>query len=437
MFKVFKQHITINFPFLLNSKFIVAISGGIDSVVLAYLCYKMNMNFVLAHCNFNLRGRESDADANFVYQLSRQWDLDVYIENFNAKQYAADNNLSLQVAARKLRYIWFDELAAKNKLEYILTAHHANDNFETFIINLSRGTGLDGLIGIPKINGNIVRPLLIFEREIIDVFAKEKGLKWREDSSNSSIQYLRNNIRYNIIPVLTSLNEQLIQNFEKTQQNLKQARTIINDRVIEVRKKVSHKIENGGVAFNINELQKLNDIPAYLYELFNAYGFTQWHDLLNLLTAQSGKKIFSKSHRLLKDRDFLILSKIKERDYQSIQIQNSQSMVLTPFGTLKINKCNQKVKALKHIAYFDNSLLKFPLTLRKWEHGDWFYPLGMKDKKKVSKFFKDEKLSLLDKENTWLLCSNGSIIWILNHRIDNRFRATKDTTEILKIEITK
>ena len=215
MLKQFELHLNEKLPFLKESKILIAISGGVDSVVLAYLCKQMNLNIALAHCNFNLRGPESDADEDFVIELAKDFGLEIFIENFNTKQFALDKKMSTQMAARTLRYFWFDEIASQLGYNYILTAHHADDNFETFLINLSRGTGLDGLLGIPEVNENIVRPILPFKREAIEKYAKKSGLKWREDSSNSSTKYLRNKLRHDVIPILKGINPQLLQNFEK------------------------------------------------------------------------------------------------------------------------------------------------------------------------------------------------------------------------------
>lgn len=404
-------------------------------MVLAYLCKELGLSLSLVHCNFNLRGTESDADEDFVLQLSKDWELEVFIENFDTKQFAIDNKLSTQMAARALRYMWFNELKTQLKFDYILTAHHANDDFETFLINLSRGTGLDGLLGIPQVNEAIVRPLLPFTREEIEKFAKHNNLQWREDSSNASTEYLRNKLRHDVIPILKEINPQLLQNFSKTLQYLNDAKSIINDRVDEVAQNIVSKTKNNGIAFSINEIQKLNNPKAYLYELLNGYGFTQWEDILSLLTAQSGKQVFSKTHRLLKDRKYLILSKIADLPNESITITNSQNVVLTPFGKLIVSKVLKKEEVSKNTAYFDLSSLNFPLSLRKWKQGDVFYPSGMKGKKKVSKYFKDQKFSLLDKENTWLLSSGNNIMWVVGHRVDERFKATNNSKEILKIAI--
>ena len=435
MLKVFEQHINQNFPFLKESKILIAISGGVDSVILAYLCKQLNLNIALAHCNFNLRGAESDADEDFVFELAKDWNVEVFIENFDTKQFAIDKKVSTQMAARTLRYFWFNELASQLGYDYILTAHHADDNFETFLINLSRGTGLDGLLGIPSTNENIARPLLPYKRVTIEKYAKRQKLKWQEDSSNSSTKYLRNKLRHDVIPILKGINPQLLQNFEKTQQYLNDIKSIVDDKVDDVTQKVVSKTSNNDLAFNIIALQQLSHPKAYLYELFNGYGFTQWDDIIDLLNAQSGKQVFSNTHRLLKNREYVILSEIGEFPDTSININDGQSLVLTPFGQLVMTKVDAIDETAKHIAYVNADLIKFPLTLRQWKNGDCFYPSGMTGKKKLSKYFKDEKLSLLDKENIWLLCSGDDIVWVLNHRTDERFVVSENTQEILKIEI--
>jgi len=339
------------------------------------------------------------------------------------------------MAARTLRYYWFEELKTQLGFNHILTAHHADDDFETFLINLSRGTGLDGLLGIPAVNEAIVRPLLPFTRDEIEAFAKQHKLQWREDSSNSSTKYLRNKLRHEVIPILKGINPKLLQNFKKTQQYLKDAKSIINDKVDEVAQAIVSKTSNNDLAFNIHEIQQLNNPKTYLYELLNGYGFTQWEDILELLSAQSGKQVFSNTHRLIKDRAYLILTQIANLPDESIKITNAQSLVLTPFGQLSISKVSRVDEVKNNRAYFDFESLTFPLILRKWEQGDYFYPLGMNGKKKVSKYFKDEKFSLLDKENTWLLCSGKDIVWVVGYRTDDRFKVVKNTKTILKISL--
>ena len=435
MLKQFKNHINNELPFLNESRLLITISGGIDSVVLAHLCHQLKLNFALAHCNFNLRGEESDADEALVLELSEDLDIEIFIESFDTEAFAKQYRLSTQMAARELRYNWFKELAEQLKFDYILTAHHADDNLETFLINLSRGTGLDGLTGIPEINQNIVRPLLPFSRENIEVFAKENKLKWREDSSNESTKYLRNKLRHDVIPKLKEINPKFLQNFSKTQEFLQDSKTIIDDKIDDVSEDIITEVTENEIHFDVSKIQDLSNPKAYLYELLNDFGFTEWNDVLDLLDAQSGKQIFSKTHRLLKDRESLILTEIASEENKAISIFEADKQVETSFGVLKFEEIEQINKSNKSTVYVDKDLLKFPLIVRKWKEGDYFYPFGMKGKKKLSKFFKDEKLSLVTKENTWLLCSQNEVVWVINKRPDHRFRVTENTKNILKISL--
>ncbi len=436
----FVNHIKKTFPFLNSGKLLVAISGGLDSVVLAHLCNNLKLNSALAHCNFNLRGKESDADEDFVLQLAEDLDLEVFIERFETETYAEQNKLSTQMAARELRYNWFQGLAEQLDFDYILTAHHANDNLETFLINLSRGTGLDGLIGIPEVNGNVVRPLLKFSRQDIEDYAKENNINWRDDSSNASTKYLRNKLRHDVIPILKEINPQFLQNFENTQKHLQDSKALIEDRIEEVSNVLIESISEEQIQFNIAEIQKLNNPKAYLYELLKDYGFTEWNDVLNLLDAQSGKQVFSETHRLLKDREFLLITEILNnvilnQSEESLLISKDDKEVETQLGVLHFQATKHINKLNESTIYVDKALLKFPLIVRQWKKGDYFYPLGMRGKKKLSKYFKDEKLSLIDKENVWLLCSGEDIVWVINRRADNRFKVTENTTQILKIQL--
>ena len=434
MQEAFNDLIHQDFPFLKESKLLIAVSGGVDSVVLTHLCSKLKLNIALAHCNFNLRGEESDYDEAFVLNLGDQLDLEVFIEKFDTQEYAESNKLSIQMAARALRYSWFNELAKQLKFDYILTAHHADDNLETFLINLSRGTGLEGLVGIPKINKKIVRPLLSFSREDIEIYARSNNIEWKEDSSNASSKYLRNALRHDVVPKLKSLNTSFLQNFNTSQEYLNEAQSIVEDAVRRVKKKVV-SVEGNRFKFNIKKLNKLTNKKAYLYQLLKEYNFTQWNDIADLLDAQSGKQIFSETHRLLKDRDYLLLSEINSEEVQPIIISNFNESVQTHLGMFTFNLVDGIQENSLNTIYLDKDKLEAPLTLRQWKQGDYFYPMGMQGKKKVSKYFKDEKLSLLDKENVWLLCSNGNIVWVVNRRGDDRFKITDSTKQILKIEL--
>lgn len=431
-----QDHINTELSFLKSSKLLIAVSGGIDSVVLTHLCSNMGLNISLAHCNFNLRGKESDADEDFVLQLAEDLELEVFVESFETNAFAKDEKLSIQMAARTLRYHWFFELSEQLGFDYILTGHHADDNLETFLINLTRGTGLDGLLGIPVLNENIVRPLLNFSREDIEAYAKEHKLKWREDSSNDSTKYLRNKLRHDVIPILKGINPQFLQNFSKTQGFLNDSKFIVDDKISDISNKLIKPIDEHTFSINISEIKSLSHIKAYLYELLKDFGFTEWQDVINLLDAQSGKFVQSNTHRLIKDRDCLLLSVMSITNNQSIIVSELNEVIDTPFGAVLISEADAISESKKEVIYVNKEALKFPLIIRKWQQGDVFYPLGMSGKKKLSKYFKDEKFSLLDKENTWLLCSENEIVWVIGKRADNRFKVTEKTKHILKIELT-
>jgi len=434
----FQNHINQNLSFLNKSRLLIAISGGLDSVVLTHLCHQLKLNIALAHCNFNLRGNESDGDEEFVLQLAEDLDLEVFIESFETEDYAKTYKLSTQMAARELRYNWFEELAEQLNFDFILTAHHADDNLETFLINLSRGTGLDGLMGIPEVNNKIVRPLLTFSREDIETYAKTNKLTWREDSSNASNKYLRNKLRHDVIPVLKEINPFLLQNFESTQNHLQDSKQIIEDTIVRIQKKAVYVDNDNVIRLSIKKLKKLSNPKAYLFELLKDFNFTEWDDVTNLLDAQSGKQVFSSTHRLLKDRDYLMLiENNSEETQESISISEDKKQLKTSFGTLFFDEADAIFDAQANVICVDKAKLKHPLILRKWEEGDFFYPSGMTGKKKLSKYFKDEKMSLIDKENTWLLCSEKDIVWVIGRRADNRFFATENTKQILKIELNK
>ncbi len=437
MLKEFKNHIVSHLPFLFSSKLLIACSGGLDSIVLVRLCRLLNFEFDVAHCNFNLRESESDDDEQFVKHFADQVNATFFVQHFDTKKHAEDHGVSIQMAARELRYAWFRDVAKAHQYEYILTAHHADDTLETFLINLSRGTGIDGLTGIPMINDNVVRPLLPFSREQILEFAEESKIKWREDSSNHSTKYLRNKLRHDVIPDLKSVHPQFLQNFEATLEYLRQSSDFIKNQVFRIKKELFEFLEGDIIKIPINNLRNYGNPRTCLYLLLKEYGFKAWDDIEKVVMAQSGKQIYSETHRLVKDRDNLLLSPIVEGiSDRSYSIHEEEIMIMIPSGTLKFKIVEEMSDVDLKTIFVDKEKLKYPLTVRKWKDGDYFYPLGMTGKKKLSKYFKDEKLSLLAKERVWLLCSGKDIIWIINYRADNRFKITPQTNQILKIRIT-
>ncbi len=435
MYNRFKSHIDTNFPELKKNKFLLACSGGVDSVVLAHLCHASNLDFAIAHCNFKLRAQESDEDQSFVQNLADDLKANCFITQFDTKKYAEEHKTSIQIAARELRYTWFAEIQKKNNIPILVTAHHADDDLETFIINLSRGTGINGLTGIPKQNTSLARPLLNFSREQILAFANAQKINWREDASNNDTKYLRNKVRHKIVPLLKELHPTFLQNFLKTQEFLNQT-AYVTEAHIESLKEQIFESDDDVIRIDVKKIKELTPIKYYVHALFKGYNFKEWDNVIDLLTAMSGKEIYSKTHKLVKNRDYLLLSKIESEENSSYKVQKNCTFLKEP-----IQITIREVKALEQVTsdtlYVDKKTLKYPLVVRKWEEGDYFYPLGMKGKKKVAKFFKDEKIDIISKQKQWLLCSDNKIVWVIGKRADDRFKITDATKSILKFEVIK
>ncbi|MCD6112573.1 MAG: tRNA lysidine(34) synthetase TilS [Bacteroidales bacterium] len=422
-----------------DDKILLTVSGGPDSVILCELFYRAKYNFGIAHCNFHLRGKESDEDEIFVRDLSKKYKVQFYVKHFNTKKYAKDNHISIEMAARDLRYNWFFELLKKEKYKYIATGHHLDDQIETFFINIIRGTGIAGLHGIISKQNNIIRPLLFAYRNDIEAFLKKNNIPFRTDSTNNSVKFMRNKFRNLILPQLYQINK----NYKKTIINdierLKDAEFIYKTKINEVKKNILIK---GGknILIPIEKLKELNPLRTYLFEFLSSYNFnfSTVEDIISRLDDISGKQFFSSSHRLIKDREYLIISELdKKSEANAIEffINENDLFINTPvslkFKKLIYNK-DFIISKDKFIACFDKDKLKFPLQIRKWEKGDYFYPFGMNKKKKLSDFFIDEKFSLLEKEKIWLLCSDNDIVWIIGKRIDNRFRIRNNTKNIFQ-----
>ncbi|MEP3210238.1 MAG: tRNA lysidine(34) synthetase TilS [Maribacter sp.] len=434
MLAEFKSHIENSFPHLLESKFILACSGGLDSVVLTHLCHACKLKFALAHCNFQLRGAASDRDEKFVTDLAKNLAIDFYVTNFDTNEYIAKNKVNVQLAARELRYDWFASIMQDNAISTLVTAHQADDNLETFLINLSRGTGVDGLTGIPSITDSISRPLLAFSREQLMQYAKAEKLEWVEDSSNADVKYLRNKIRHEIVPELKELHPTFLRNFELTQFHLKGANAILRNHIELLKSKIFETTESG-FRIAIDELNVLQPQSAYLYALLKDYGFTAWLDISRLLAGLSGKEVRSKTHRLVRDRTYLLLEEIELNEVQSFTIEEGQHEIQTPIH-LTITEVDAIKDMTSNILYVDKDSLKYPLIVRKWEKGDYFYPFGMTGKKKLSKYFKDEKVDIISKQKQWLLCSENEIVWVIGRRPDRRFSVFEGTKKIVRITVS-
>jgi tRNA(Ile)-lysidine synthase len=437
MLQKFEDHIRQNFPFLIGKKLLLATSGGLDSMVMVNLFHKLSFEIAMAHCNFQLRAVESFEDQKFIQNHAEENGMNLFLTQFDTEAFAKDYKLSTQVAARELRYNWFQEIVDTENFDFILTAHHADDNAETFLINLSRGTGLDGLTGIPSQSGNVIRPLLIFSRKEIENFAKENNVNWREDSSNASDKYLRNKIRHHLVPILKELNPDFLSSFRKTQTYLQESQTMVEDASIMVYQQVAKEIGED-THFDLKKLKQLSNYKSYLYQWLRDFGFTAWQDIYDLVGGQTGKQVYSKDFRLLKNRETLILvSKREAEETEEFLIEKNQDKVNIP---LNLSFC--KVADIGIVSnttiFVDENKLDYPLVLRKPIKGDFLHPYGMNGKtKKLSKLFKDEKLSLLEKEDSWIICSENQIVWVIGLRQDERFKIESYTTNILKIEIEK
>ena len=432
MFEEFKSHLINELPFLFNNKILIATSSGVDSVVLCTLCNDLGLNFSIAHCNFSLRGEESDEDAKFAKALAKLLNVDFYLKKFNTISYKENSGLSTQMAARELRYKWFDDLLIN--YDCLLTAHHLDDQLETFLINLSRGSGLGGLLGIPIINKKKIRPLLNFSKNQIVNYARENNISWREDSSNLSNDYLRNEIRNNVIPEFKKSAPDLLKNFNKSLNYLKNSKSYIQEKINETSKKIIFD-EGHQVKYDIKEILRLDNLKMCLFEFFHKFGFNQLTDIENILTSQSGKQILSKTHRIVKDRDFLILEEISNMNFVSIDVLSDAAQVDTIYGSLFFNlSLNFEKSVDPSSVYVDLGKLVYPLRVEVYSKGMEFIPFGMSGKKSLSKFFKDKKLSIIDKNRSLVLVNgNNELIWVVNQRMDDRYKITESTSRILKI----
>lgn len=434
MWTAFKNHIQESLPFLLNKKLLLAVSGGVDSMVLLHLFQELNVDIVVAHCNFQLRGAESDLETAFLSDYVKSRNIPFESIFFDTNTYAADHHLSIQIAARKLRYEWFEKVRLAQNCDFVLTAHHADDVVETFLINLTRGTGLEGLQGIPVQNGFIVRPLLPFSREQIATFATQHNISWKEDSSNASTKYFRNKLRHQVIPILKDLNPQFLSVFQDTLQHLKQSQDLVNTAISQIEKKVVTK-ERELTKLHIVALNEHKASEAFLYAFLKPYGFTSWNDIYTLKDKQSGKMVSSPTHILLKDRDYLVLRPKDENPEITYVIECWEDFERVPFIAVEANVLEENTQVSKKTALFDKNKLKFPLCVRKWQTADYFYPLGLNGKKKLSKYFKDEKFSQFEKDDCWILSQNNEIIWVIGHRQDARFSANDTNINTIKLQV--
>lgn len=436
----FKTYIQSENLFREKDKLLLAVSGGVDSVVLCELCKQAGYDFAIAHCNFQLRGDDSERDEKFVSGLAVKYNVSFYVVKFETKEIAREKKISTQEAARELRYHWFEEIRKKNDYQYILTAHHADDNIETVTMNFFRGTGIKGIRGIEPKHDRIVRPLLFARRSELEEFLKNNQLEFVSDSSNLKDDYTRNYFRNQVIPLIEKsfpgVNENIlsgIARFREVESLYQQAITVHKKKLLEKK--------GAEVHIPVLKLQKTEPLHSIVYEIAKEYGFTasQTGEIIALLDSESGKYVQSPSHRIIKNRKWLVIApnEVEKADILVIEeIGNWQC----PMGNLQLETTltsNLKSQTSNSLACLDADEIKFPLLLRKWKQGDYFYPLGMTKKKKLARFFIDQKLSKTDKEKVWVIEMDKKIVWVVGHRIDDRFKMTDKTQKILRISFNK
>lgn len=430
-----QQYIIDENLFSKENKLLLAISGGADSVSLFFALKELGYYIELAHCNFNLRVKESDEDERFVKQLADRNGVRCHVKSFETQKYANEQKISIQMAARKLRYKWFEELLEINNLDFIITAHHKDDNVETFFINLIRGTGVSGLCGIKAKNKNIIRPLLEVKRDEIEQYLNQKNIKYRTDSSNADVKYLRNKIRYQLIPLLKEINPSIRQTIIDEMSILNDTNKVFQQQIYTIRDRLL--IEEGDIyRLNIHELIKLEHRRIILFEILAPLGFFEVDQIINAINSQSGKQFFSKTHHLIIDREEIIIS-LLDKNQEEVDVFERETEILKPLSMKFTVSPNCSLDKNPNIAKLDFEKLSFPLRLRRWENGDKFKPLGMCNFKKVSDFFIDEKYSLLDKKKQWILCSGDDIIWIVGNRIDDRYKLETHTKKVYIAELLK
>jgi tRNA(Ile)-lysidine synthase len=440
MFSRFIEYIEAQKLFEPHRKVLLAISGGIDSMVLLHLFEKSEYIYGVVHCNFQLRGEDSDGDEEFVRQQVFNYGIPFYSRRFETEEHARINGISVEMSARRLRYDYFEEVRAANNYDFIATAHHQDDLLETFFVNLSRKTGIRGLSGIRAKSGYLIRPLLFATRSEIEQYVRTHFIEFREDRTNSEVVYQRNFIRHRILPLFSEMNPSFRINLSETISNLRSADEVYAHGIREAKKKVVSERENG-LAVHIASLRKSPFPETLLFEILSEYNFnprTSGH-IFQRLDSDPGKQFFSRTHRLVKDREYLFITPLPENEERIFYIEKDDIELFAPFNMTieKVNRQNFQIDTSPLVACLDLHELEFPLLVRRWQQGDYFQPLGMSGFKKLSDFLIDEKVPVHEKENIWLVCSGQKIVWVAGHRIDDRFKISSETREVLKIEIEK
>ena len=435
----FTDYIAKERLFARDHKLLLAVSGGLDSVVLTDLCHRCGYSFIIAHCNFQLRGAESQRDEDFVRQLGNQYHTEVAVQRFETANYATTKKVSIQVAARELRYQWFGTFINDHKAHCIGTAHHLDDNIETMLMHFFKGTGIAGMRGILPKQGNITRPLLFARKEDLLAYATGTNLQWVEDSSNASDKYTRNFVRHRIIPLIEEVYPGATANLSNNTHRFREVEALYRQ-AVETWKKKLLEYKGNEVHIPVEKLRKAGPLSTIIFEIITQYGFTpqQTAEVTALLDSATGKYVPSKTHRIIRNRNWLIITPQQTTAADHILIEENQQTITWPTGTLHITTVDPAtVKTLDQgpdVALLDATKLTYPLLLRKWKAGDYFYPLGGMKKKKVARFLIDTKVSLAEKEQVWVLEMDKKIVWIVGRRIDQRLRITPATKKILRIE---
>ncbi len=421
-----------------GQKILLAVSGGIDSMVLMHLFENSGYDYGVVHCNFQLRGEESDGDEKFVREQVQMHGIPSFFKTFDTQEYARLNGISIEMAARELRYNYFEEIRLEHAYDLIATAHHQDDLIETFFLNLSRKTGIKGLTGIKDKSGHLIRPMLFAGRQKIEVYAAKNYIEYREDSSNNEVVFQRNYLRHKILPLFSELNPAFKKNLLASIDNLRDAENVYISVLKEDKETVV--VENDGVIqIDIEKLRTTQFPQLLLLEVLSPLNFNSSvvDEVFHSLEAESGKQFFSKTHRLVKDRDQLFISELKESEEKIYYIEKDDVELFEPFDILvqKADSVNFDIIKRSNVACIDYDMIQFPLLIRKWKQGDYFQPLGMTGIKKVSDFLIDRKVPLHEKENVWLLCSGKKIVWIMGLRLDERFKVASDTKKVLVLKI--
>lgn len=439
MVKGFQSYIEDNKIFKKDDTILLAVSGGIDSMVLCDLFLKSGYRFTIAHCNFHLRGEESNRDEKFVTEYAHSHNIKLHKKGFDTYGYMQENGKSLEMSARELRYDWFYELLKENQYSYIATGHHGDDSIETFFINLLRGTGIAGLHGILQKVNSVIHPLLFTNRTEIIEYQQKNNLQFVEDSTNATTKYTRNKIRHELIPLFKEIAPNFLKTMLKEIERFKETEEVFRSLINKAKEGLIEE-ENNHLKISIEKIKALKPINIYLYELLSEYNFNEStiNSIKEALDETSGKQFFSETHRLVKDREYLLITKNKNEGKQEYKIDEGQTFLTVPIS-LQIELLKDlsfvRIPKTKEIAMLDEEKLVYPLILRKWKNGDSFFPYGMRGEKKISAFYKDLKYSILDKENQWLLCSGKDIVWVVGQRIDERYKITDKTKNIYRLEL--